>query len=115
VELDMRGRSSAGQRVLTSLLVRLALADTFAAHCGVLALDEPTTNLDHDNIMALAEALADLIRGRREQSNFQLIIITHDEEFVEALARHECAEYYWRIGKDAKQHSIIERQSLSSY
>ncbi len=28
-ELDMRGRCSAGQKVLASLLIRLALADTF--------------------------------------------------------------------------------------
>ena len=57
-ELDMRGRSSAGQRVLTSLIIRLALAETFGLHCGILALDEPTTNLDHDNIESLANSLA---------------------------------------------------------
>ena len=57
-ELDMRGRSSAGQRVLTSLIIRLALAETFGIHCGILALDEPTTNLDHDNIGSLANSLA---------------------------------------------------------
>jgi len=28
-ELDMRGRCSAGQKVLASLLIRLALADTY--------------------------------------------------------------------------------------
>ena len=26
--------------------VRLALAETFCLNCGILALDEPTTNLD---------------------------------------------------------------------
>lgn len=40
-ELDMRGRCSAGQKVLASLLIRLALADTFCSQCAVLALDEP--------------------------------------------------------------------------
>lgn len=40
-ELDMRGRCSAGQKVLASLLIRLALADTFCSQCSVLALDEP--------------------------------------------------------------------------
>jgi DNA repair protein RAD50 len=39
-ELDMRGRCSAGQKVLASLVIRLALADTFSVNCGVLALDE---------------------------------------------------------------------------
>ena len=33
-------------QVLASLLIRLALAETFCLQCGVLALDEPTTNLD---------------------------------------------------------------------
>ena len=56
-ELDMRGRCSAGQKVLASLVVRLALADAFGQHCGVITLDEPTTNLDHANVNSLAEAL----------------------------------------------------------
>ena len=76
---------------------------------GVLALDEPTTNLDAANIRGLAEALslavgsymtkwwtwllvliladnaiacealAALIEARRAQSRFQLVLITHDE------------------------------------
>ncbi|THD20542.1 DNA repair protein RAD50 [Fasciola hepatica] len=57
--LDMRGRCSAGQKVLASLIIRLALAEVFCLHCGVLALDEPTTNLDRDNICSLAEALVE--------------------------------------------------------
>ena len=44
--LDMRGRCSAGQKVLASLVIRLALAESLSIGCGVLALDEPTTNLD---------------------------------------------------------------------
>lgn len=45
-ELDMRGRCSAGQKVLACIIVRLALAETFCLNCGILSLDEPTTNLD---------------------------------------------------------------------
>ena len=56
-ELDMRGRCSAGQKVLASLVVRLALAETFCHNCGVLALDEPTSNLDERNIKGFTEAL----------------------------------------------------------
>ena len=41
-QLDMRGRCSAGQRVLASLVIRLALAETFCVNCGCIALDEPT-------------------------------------------------------------------------
>ena len=46
----------AGQ-VLASLIIRLALAETFCLNCGILALDEPTTNLDRENIESLAYAL----------------------------------------------------------
>lgn len=57
-ELDMRGRCSAGQKVLACLIIRLALAETFCLNCGILALDEPTTNLDIANMESLAESLA---------------------------------------------------------
>lgn len=53
VELDMRGRCSAGQKVLACLIIRLALAETFCLNCGILALDEPTTNLDAGALMRL--------------------------------------------------------------
>ncbi len=59
VEIDMRGRCSAGQKVLACLIIRLALAESFCLQCGILALDEPTTNLDVDNIEGLAQALAE--------------------------------------------------------
>ncbi|SCV74588.1 BQ2448_7617 [Microbotryum intermedium] len=85
VEMDMRGRCSAGQKVLASIIIRLALAESFGTNCGIMALDEPTTNLDQDNIKALASALGDIIKDRRSQANFQLIIITHDEQFLETL------------------------------
>merc|ERR1711865_326945 len=78
-DLDMRGRCSAGQKVLASLVIRLALAETFSVNCGILALDEPTTNLDHENRQGFAIALASIIQQRRSQENFQLIVITHDE------------------------------------
>lgn len=58
-EMDMRGRCSAGQKVLASIIIRLALAESFGVNCGIMALDEPTTNLDHDNILALAAALSE--------------------------------------------------------
>lgn len=80
-ELDMRGRCSAGQKVLAmpshwcfyrlylygiywmqvlaSIIIRLALAETFCVNCGVIALDEPTSNLDIENIESLADALSE--------------------------------------------------------
>ena len=80
--MEMRGRCSAGQRVLACIVIRLALAETFCLNCGILALDEPTTNLDELNKAGLAHALARIISNRARQHNFQLICITHDEVFV---------------------------------
>lgn len=85
IEIDMRGRCSAGQKVLASLIIRMALAETFSHNCGVLALDEPTTNLDRANIASLCEALCKIVDERQQTNNFMLIVITHDEEFVTAM------------------------------
>jgi len=94
--LDMRGRCSAGQKVLASLVIRLALAETFCINCGILALDEPTTNLDRANIESLAGAINEIIKQRKQQANFQLVVITHDEDFVQLIGRGEnCSHYYW--------------------
>ena len=41
-------------QVLACLVIRLALAEAFCLNCGILALDEPTTNLDADNAASLA-------------------------------------------------------------
>ena len=87
VEIDMRGRCSAGQKVLASLIIRMALAETFSHNCGVLALDEPTTNLDRENISSLCQALCRIVEERQSNQSFMLIIITHDEEFVTSLER----------------------------
>ena len=100
VEMDMRGRCSAGQKVLASLIIRLALAETFCVSCGMLALDEPTTNLDRENIESLAGALTEIIRARSRQHNFQLIVITHDEDFVELLGRSEFVDEFYKLHKD---------------
>jgi len=57
-EMDMRGRCSAGQRILASLIIRIAVSQSFKSNCGIIALDEPTTNLDQKNIDSLASALS---------------------------------------------------------
>jgi DNA repair protein RAD50 len=105
--LDMRGRCSAGQRVLAAIVIRLALAETFCLNCGILALDEPTTNLDEANRSGLAHALARIIVARQRQQNFQLVCITHDEEFVklmnsELVANSEFSmpEYYFKVSRE---------------
>lgn len=106
VELDMRGRCSAGQRVLACLIIRIALAETFSANCGVLALDEPTTNLDRANIISLCEVLTRVIDERRNQLNFLMIIITHDEEFVSTIGNIDA---FYKLSRSNDGKSIIEK------
>ncbi|KAI0443236.1 AAA domain-containing protein [Xylaria telfairii] len=113
-EMDMRGRCSAGQKVLASIIIRLALAESFGIGCGLIALDEPTTNLDRDNIKSLAESLHSIIKARRAQSNFQLIVITHDEEFLRHMRCSDFCDDFWRVTRDEKQNSRIERESIST-
>ncbi|XP_052866880.1 DNA repair protein RAD50 [Anopheles cruzii] len=108
VEIEMRGRCSAGQRVLASLIIRLALSETFSANCGVMALDEPTTNLDRDNIESLCDSLRRIV-AERAHSNFLLVVITHDEEFVTKLEKFET---YYRISRNNDGKSIITEEQL---
>ncbi|KAF1780473.1 P-loop containing nucleoside triphosphate hydrolase [Phytophthora cactorum] len=77
-------------------------SETFCLNCGILALDEPTTNLDTENKFGLAQAITDILNARSQQQNFQLVCITHDEEFVQMLSRTQAMEgtrpeFYWRI------------------
>lgn len=110
--IPMRGRCSAGQRVLACILIRMALAETFCINCGVLALDEPTTNLDSRNIRSLADSLRSIIERRRDQRSFQLLIITHDEEFLRYLGAREYTDYYYLVSKNSSNYSTIAKQPM---
>lgn len=113
IEMDMRGRCSSGQKVLACIMIRLALAECFGTNCGLISLDEPTNQLDRDNIQSLAESLHDIIRLRRQQNNFQLIIITHDEDFLRAMQCGEFCDDYYRVRRDERQTSVIVKQSIA--
>lgn len=66
-------------------MIRLALAEFFGSGCGVFALDEPTTHLDDVNTEALAVFLKRLAESKKSERNFQMLIITHDENFLKCL------------------------------
>ncbi len=70
-----------------------------------------------------------IINERKNHSNFQLIIITHDENFLRKLGQADVMEYYWwvkndfskiwckqskyrRVSRDSRQKSVIERQRV---
>lgn len=112
-EMDMRGRCSAGQKVLASIIIRLALAESFGVNCGVIALDEPTTNLDSDNIRSLAVSLHGIIKARQAQDNFQLVVITHDEEFLRHMRCNEFCDKFYRVKRNENQCSVISKEDVS--
>ncbi|XP_025414138.1 DNA repair protein RAD50 [Sipha flava] len=112
IELDMRGRCSAGQKVLACLIVRMALAETFSKNCGILALDEPTTNLDESNIQSLAEALSGIVQRRSLQKSFQLIIITHDPSFLNKLSARDLVDTYYEVKRNNDGISIVEEMDI---
>lgn len=113
VELDMRGRCSAGQKVLASIIIRLSLSECFGVSCGLIALDEPTTNLDAPNIESLARSLSSIIELRRIQKNFQLIVITHDEQFLSHMNASAHADHFYRVFRNSRQFSQIQRVPIS--
>ncbi|CAN6627038.1 DNA repair protein Rad50p [Trichomonascus vanleenenianus] len=108
IELDMRGRCSAGQKVLASIIIRLALAECFGVNCGLIALDEPTTNLDADNIRQLAKSLDAIISMRQKQKNFQLIVITHDEHFLQAMNAAQYTDHFYKVSRNTNLLSEIK-------
>lgn len=113
VEIDMRGRCSAGQKVLACLIIRIALAETLSSQCGILALDEPTTNLDRENIESLAEALVQVVNTRMINKGFQLIVITHDEEFVSHMRQVAGLNYYHVVSRNEEGKSRIQKHALN--
>ncbi len=97
--VPMRGRCSAGQRLMASIVIRLALSEAFCMNCHFLFLDEPTVYLDQRHVQELADFLSKLVSSRMH-SGFQLVVITHDSEFM-AMFHHQM-EYYFRISKKEK-------------
>ena len=86
-----------------------------------MTLDEPTTNIDYENKKGLAIALAQIIDTRASQHNFQIVIITHDEDFVSMMKNELAAKttkfampekYYFvsrKEGGDGHHYSKIEQ------
>lgn len=110
-EIDMPGRCSAGQKMLASILIRIALSDVFCDKCSIIALDEPTTNLDVLKVENLGDMLAQILQARSGVShkNFQLIVITHDDRFVEHLRQLCRPEWVYALSKDSSGLSRIKR------
>ena len=112
VELDMHHTASQGQKMLASLILRFAMVLVFAPNCRIIALDEPTTNLDEENKVKFAEALCKIIKSNH-MNQWQVIVISHSEKFVNLIASNLEIDCIYHIEKrtDGKHSfSIIKRQ-----
>lgn len=124
-DMDMNKCCSAGQRALASIIIRLALAQIFALNCPIIALDEPTTNLDESNFKNLALQLISLSKYRNEYSDsdsdfddsfagkpFQIIIITHNRDFVKTLVEEGMLDNFYQVTREKdenRSYSVIKK------
>lgn len=112
-DIDMRDRCSAGQKVLASILIRIALADVFAGNCRILALDEPTTNLDTDKVENIGTMLKNLIEVQKPPTagsaiGVQGIYDCDDADFEEPTGRGAGS------AQEDDQNSTIPESTISS-
>jgi len=76
-------RLSTGQKVVLAMAFWPAVGSLWQQDLGMLALDEPTANLDEENRKFLSQALGAMsakCRGRR-----QLILVTHDPNLANSF------------------------------
>ena len=72
----VRGKQlSPGQAVVLAIAFRMALADEFKHDIAMMFMDEPTANLDADNVAFLKTALS---AASERLGNRQMVIITHE-------------------------------------
>ena len=45
--------------------------------------------------------------------NFQLIVITHDENFAHRIGAGEHADHLWRVTKDTNQHTLVLQEEIN--
>ena len=50
--------------------------------------------------------------SRKDQENFQLVVITHDEKFAHLIGTRDNTDYMWRITKDEDQHTKISCETV---
>lgn len=108
--IEMKGKCSMGQKVLASLIIRMALAEAFSASTHILALDEPTTNLDRGHIENLAQSIGAILE-MDQNSRLQLLIISHDLEFISLLNKH--TNFYYEISRNSRNFSQIQKKEIS--
>ena len=59
-----------------------------------------------------AQGLANILAHRRHQAGFQLLVITHDEEFVQMLGKSDYADHFYEVTKDDSGYSTLTRKEI---
>jgi len=88
---------SGGERVSIAIALRLAIAKSLMNDIGFMILDEPTVNLDEYR----KRELIDIIKSTTEVVP-QIIVVTHDEELLQA------GDYVLRLEKRGDSSKVIE-------
>ena len=104
VARPIRTGTSSGQRVMISILLRVAFAKAFKTNILTLCLDEPTNFLDQDNTEKLARMLSQFI----EENDLQVNVITHSENFVDKLVAYSREFKKFRVAAGNGGSAIME-------
>jgi len=51
--------------------------------------------------------LSDLAEKMESRKNFQLLVITHDQDFTQRLSAIDAVEHYWKVDRDKDGFSKI--------
>ncbi len=104
VGLDQSIRSRSSHHLSLGERKRVALATVLSMEPSILALDEPTSNLDPRNRRHLIELIAGLPAT--------LIIATHDLEFVLALCSRTVLMDRGKIWADGETRTLLQNPEL---
>ena len=105
-KINMKGTCSAGQKILASLVIKMALAQTLIKNTKFIALDEPTTNLDSEHIRRLAIQLKKMIGIYRD--SIQFIVISHDMDFIRMMNEH--MQGFYRVSRNERGFTEIKKE-----
>jgi len=79
---------SGGQKACVAIAFRLAQVDVLAGGLGLVALDEPTAELDEDAVRGLADVI-EQVSALAIQRGVTILVSTHSKELGRAFSRRE--------------------------
>jgi DNA repair protein RAD50 len=94
-EMDMRGRCSAGQKVLASIIIRLALAECFGVQCGVCC---PSPNCPTKLLTSSEAHCSRRAYDKSRPRHYQIFgpVSPHDNQDAQSAGQFPAHRYYSR-------------------